>query len=69
MSKETKKVRTTQRIVNPSHDPRKGSSEAVFAAGVEISVPSSLAETWIANGQAEAVAEAKAEDTKSDKKK
>lgn len=61
MSKETKKVRTLTRIVNPAHVPG-GKDDAVFAAGAEVSVPSSLAETWIANGQAEAVEAEEASD-------
>lgn len=70
MSAKTTKVRTTQRIVNPSHDPRKGNSEAVFAAGAEISVPTSLADAWLADGRAEAVeAKESAEETETPKKK
>lgn len=54
MSDKTKKVRTLTRIVNPAHVPG-GNAEAVFAAGAEVSVPSSLADAWLADGRAEAV--------------
>lgn len=65
MSEKTTKVRTTQRIVNPAHDPRKSDSDAVFAPGAEVTVLESLAQKWINGGQAEAVeteAEAKVDE-------
>jgi hypothetical protein len=67
---DTKKVRTTTRIVNPGYVPG-GTSEAVFAAGAEVTVPASLAAKWLADGSAEEVAttdDVKAEAPKKEKK-
>jgi hypothetical protein len=67
---DTKKVKTNRRIVNPGYVPG-GTSEAVFAAGVEVTVPTPLADKWLADGFAEEVAttdDVKAEAPKSEKK-
>lgn len=67
MSAETKKIRTLTRIVNPGYVPG-GSAEAVFAAGAEVTVPATLADKWLADGSAEAIAETEeAKPAKADK--